>query len=281
MTTRSCPAGTSPELWRNASRTRRFMRFRTTALPTRRDAVTPSRLGRGVPGCGAARSTKCSVATRAPRAAMSWYSGRFLTRRSGPSRTVRLQFRPAPIGARLRLLLVRGHGEADATLAATVGEHLLAARRGVSGHEAVGVEPVRVAGLESALGRHRTCSGRGASGGVLRGGRESAMPCAPRQAFGAVPGPKPSLAPKRAARTGPLTQGPWPCRGGGSVVRAAAHARKHPPRFLGRDRLYLLHDEEQASAAGQARAEEVRSRQAGARHLQRDEDAAPLQVRGA
>jgi len=43
--TKSLPCGSSDRTWRNASRSRRFQRFRTTALPIRRDTDSPSRVG--------------------------------------------------------------------------------------------------------------------------------------------------------------------------------------------------------------------------------------------
>ena len=43
--TKSLPAGSSVRTWRNASRSRRFQRLRTTALPIRLDTESPSRAG--------------------------------------------------------------------------------------------------------------------------------------------------------------------------------------------------------------------------------------------
>ena len=66
ITTMSTPSGTSPGSWRKVSRTNRFARLRTTAHPTLRVTVIPSRVGaKGMRG--AMRNTKCFDVTRTPR----------------------------------------------------------------------------------------------------------------------------------------------------------------------------------------------------------------------
>jgi len=67
ITTRSTPAGHSSRVARNASRIRRLARLRTTALPTRREAVMPKR-GESESGAALAErmSTNRDVDTRKP-----------------------------------------------------------------------------------------------------------------------------------------------------------------------------------------------------------------------
>jgi len=66
MTTTSIPGIQTSRVARNASRTSRFPRLRTTALPSLRDATTPSR-GFSSPSARPRRSrTKCEVDTLRP-----------------------------------------------------------------------------------------------------------------------------------------------------------------------------------------------------------------------
>jgi len=65
MITTSVRAGKSPGLRRNASRTSRFERLRSTAPPHFFEATTPSR-GASCSGCGASKTRRWRVDTRAP-----------------------------------------------------------------------------------------------------------------------------------------------------------------------------------------------------------------------
>ena len=88
ITTTSNPGGHKSREARNASRTSRLARFLVTALPTRRETVTPSRAEAaecsapsGARGRGTAKSsTKCGVTTRRAFACTCKYSERLRTR---------------------------------------------------------------------------------------------------------------------------------------------------------------------------------------------------------
>src|SRR6266496_930085 len=83
-TTRSMGGSRAAEA-RNASRTHRFTRFRTTALPTRVDTVTPRR---GRPrSFGRARTTYAPAWTFLPRSCTARNSLRRVRRAALPSRT--------------------------------------------------------------------------------------------------------------------------------------------------------------------------------------------------
>ncbi len=80
ITTRSNGEGQSERVARKASRTSRLARFRTTALPTRRDAVIPSRGFSDPGGQGAIRKMKPGATTRPPPFCTRMKSERFRSR---------------------------------------------------------------------------------------------------------------------------------------------------------------------------------------------------------
>ncbi len=186
MTTTSASSGKRSRVARNASRTRRLARFRTTAPPTLRDAVTPRRaLSPGQGGRALTISTKFASDTRRPRVWISRYSRRFRTRSrfgKGPRGTqpngaliarasqpeAKRQTRgrgESDLWPRIlarQLLLVRGDGQTPAPLTATVGENLATAFGAVALAEAVSTKAADGVGLIRALHGCTVRVGRGA-----------------------------------------------------------------------------------------------------------------------
>ena len=169
------------------------------------------------------------------------------------------------------LFLVHAHGQAPATLAPAVLQHLAATFGAVALAKTVRAKPARVRWLKRSLHDRR----------VLRAGSEPGAP-------GAGGGESATLrllsqVPERGTLNGchtplGLAEAALAEAGSAVVARPGCHARQDPSRFLGRHRLHLLHDQEQAYEAGQDGAQKVRPSRAPARGIQGTEDATAQQV---
>lgn len=134
---------------RNTSRSCRFTRARSTALPTLLETVRPSRAQGPVPG--RIRPTRGPEDTFFPRCWTRRKSARFRMRavRGNPSAApARATRRP-----RARLLLRRGGGEPLPPLRATALEHGAPGLGGIALAEAVGTVSPQLGGLVRTLGQ--------------------------------------------------------------------------------------------------------------------------------
>jgi len=123
---------------RNISRSSRFTRFRTTALPIRLLTVTPSR--ERAPAAGRRRRTRCDVWHRRASRCNSRYSTRRRIRAA-------LGKRSDPTTRSTGLLRRNADRQALAALVAATLQNLASARSGHAGPEPVRALPAAVAGL--------------------------------------------------------------------------------------------------------------------------------------
>lgn len=169
ITTRSNGDGQSARVARNASRTSRLARFRTTAFPTRRDAVMPSRGFSHPGGQGAIRKMKPGATTRPPASWTRVKSERFRSRSHALKR-------PFGRGAFTRLFLGRArHGQTPAPTAPAVLQNGSPAPRLHASAEAVSSEATEIMGLVGAFHccprrvTAASCGQTDCSGSVRRG----------------------------------------------------------------------------------------------------------------
>ena len=158
ITTRSIPGRSRGRAPRNHSRTCRLTRLRTTAEPTFRLTVMPSRCreSSSLLERGATRSTKAGSTTRRPSR---------LTRPNSLDRSSRSARRNCPVGPGTRLLRRRGDRHPLPTLRPTPREHRTAPLRLHALPETVRTLPARAVRLVGPL--HRV---------ALRGARQVVEP---------------------------------------------------------------------------------------------------------
>jgi hypothetical protein len=137
ITTRSIPDSNSYRECRNHSRTQRFSRLRTTASPTFRLIVMPSRCdpSLGSAGLGATSSTKAGSTTRRPPRPMR------PMRLYSEDRRTRSPRRSRPVGPGIGLLRRRGDSQPRAALGPSAAQHRASALRLHTRAEAVHTLP--------------------------------------------------------------------------------------------------------------------------------------------